>query len=49
MQTLNKIINIEMNKLTNRLKDKNYKITFDKSVFENIYQLNKKKNMVLDH
>ena len=41
-ETLNKIINIEMNKLTNRLKDKNYKITFDKSVFENIYQLNKK-------
>jgi ATP-dependent Clp protease ATP-binding subunit ClpC len=41
-ETLNKIINIEMNKLSNRLKDKNYKITFDKSVFENIYQLNKK-------
>jgi ATP-dependent Clp protease ATP-binding subunit ClpC len=41
-ETLNKIINIEMNKLSSRLKDKNYKISFDKSVFENIYQLNKK-------
>ena len=37
---LKQIINIEVSKLTNRLKDKNYKITFDKSVISRIFELN---------
>ena len=41
-ETLNKIINIEMVRLTKRLAEKNYKITFDKSVLNRIYELNKK-------
>ncbi len=39
--TLKKIINIEFQKLTKRLKEKNYKINFDKSVIEKVYNLNK--------
>jgi hypothetical protein len=37
---LKKIITIELDKLKNRLIEKNYKITFDDSVFEKIYDLN---------
>ena len=37
---LKKIINIEVSKLTNRLKDKNYKINFDKTVITKIFDLN---------
>jgi len=37
---LKQIINIEVSKLTNRLKDKNYKIIFDKSVITRIFELN---------
>lgn len=40
-ETLKKIINIEFNKLTKRLQDKNYKISFDKTVIEKVYELNK--------
>ncbi len=40
-ETLKKIIVIEIQKLTKRLEDKNYKITFDKSVIERIYEMNK--------
>jgi len=40
-EVLKKIIQIEMNKLSKRLNEKNYKITFDKSVLEKIYSLNK--------
>jgi ATP-dependent Clp protease ATP-binding subunit ClpC len=39
-ETLKKIIQIEVGKLNNRLTDKGYKITFDKSVIERIYELN---------
>jgi ATP-dependent Clp protease ATP-binding subunit ClpC len=39
-ETLKKIIQIEIGKLNNRLTDKGYKITFDKSVIERIYELN---------
>jgi len=39
-EVLKEIINIEVSKLTNRLKDKNYKITFDKSVISRIFELN---------
>lgn len=34
------IINIEINKLSNRLKEKKYKITIDKSVLARIFELN---------
>jgi len=37
---LKQIINIEISKLTNRLKDKNYKINFDKTVIARIFELN---------
>jgi len=37
---LKKIINIEVSKLTSRLKDKNYKINFDKTVITRIFELN---------
>jgi len=37
---LKKIINIEISKLSNRLKDKNYKINFDKTVVSRIFELN---------
>jgi ATP-dependent Clp protease ATP-binding subunit ClpC len=40
-ETLKKIINLEMVRLNNRLKDKGYKITFDKTVINRIYELNK--------
>ena len=40
--TLKKIIGIELNKLVERLKDKGYKVSFDKSVVNRIYELNKK-------
>lgn len=39
-ETLKKIIQIEVSKLNNRLTEKGYKITFDKSVIERIYELN---------
>ena len=37
---LKKIINIEVGKLVNRLKDKNYKVSFDKTVINRIFELN---------
>jgi ATP-dependent Clp protease ATP-binding subunit ClpA len=37
---LKKIIKIEIDKLTKRLFEKNYKINFDKSVIDRIYELN---------
>ena len=37
---LKKIINIEVSKLVNRLKDKNYKVSFDKTVINRIFELN---------
>jgi len=39
-ETLKKIINIEIGKLNNRLKDKNYKVVFDKSVTLRVFELN---------
>ena len=39
-ETLKKIIGIEMNKLNKRLINKNYKINFDKTVINRIYELN---------
>jgi ATP-dependent Clp protease ATP-binding subunit ClpC len=39
-ETLKKIITIEMSKLNSRLIDKNYKITFDKTVINRIFELN---------
>lgn len=39
-ETLKKIITIEMDKLNSRLIDKNYKITFDKTVINKIFDLN---------
>jgi ATP-dependent Clp protease ATP-binding subunit ClpC len=39
-ETLKKIITIEMNKLNSRLIDKNYKITFDKTIINKIFDLN---------
>jgi ATP-dependent Clp protease ATP-binding subunit ClpC len=39
-KTLKKIIQIEIGKLNGRLTDKNYLVTFDKSVIERIYELN---------
>jgi ATP-dependent Clp protease ATP-binding subunit ClpC len=39
-ETLKKIIQIEIGKLNNRLTDKGYKITFDKTVIDRIYELN---------
>lgn len=39
-ETLKKIIQIEINKLNNRLIDKDYLVTFDKTVIERIYELN---------
>ena len=41
-ETLKKIIVIEVEKLTNRLKDKNYKISFDKTIINQIFELNTK-------
>ena len=38
--TLKKIINIEVSRLNKRLVDKNYKINFDKTVINRIYELN---------
>jgi ATP-dependent Clp protease ATP-binding subunit ClpC len=38
--TINKIIQIELNKLVNRLKEKNYNITFDKTIVSRIAELN---------
>ena len=37
---MNKIIQIELNKLVNRLKEKNYNITFDKTIISRIAELN---------
>ena len=39
-ETLKKIIDIELGKLNNRLKEKNYKIVFDDSVTDKIFELN---------
>ena len=39
-ETLRKIIGIEMSKLNKRLVEKNYKINFDKTVINRIYELN---------
>lgn len=39
-ETLKKIINIELGRLNDRLKEKNYKIVFDKSVINRIFELN---------
>ena len=39
-ETLKKIINIEVSRLNKRLVDKNYKINFDKTVINRIYELN---------
>ena len=39
-ETLKKIINIEIGKLNSRLKDKNYKVIFDKSVTLRVFELN---------
>ena len=39
-ETLKKIILIEMNKLNSRLIEKSYKVSFDKSVINRIYELN---------
>jgi ATP-dependent Clp protease ATP-binding subunit ClpC len=39
-ETLKKIVQIEIGKLNNRLKEKNYKVTFDKSVINRIFELN---------
>jgi ATP-dependent Clp protease ATP-binding subunit ClpC len=38
--TINKIIQIELGKLVNRLKEKNYNITFDKTIISRIAELN---------
>ena len=38
--TMNKIIQIELNKLVNRLKEKNFNITFDKTIISRIAELN---------
>jgi ATP-dependent Clp protease ATP-binding subunit ClpC len=39
-ETLKKIINIEISRLNKRLVEKNYKINFDKTVINRIYELN---------
>jgi ATP-dependent Clp protease ATP-binding subunit ClpC len=39
-ETLKKIIDIELGKLVNRLKDKQYKIVFDDTIIDKIFQLN---------
>jgi len=39
-ETLKKIVSIEINKLNNRLKEKNYKVAFDKTVIGRIFELN---------
>jgi ATP-dependent Clp protease ATP-binding subunit ClpC len=40
-ESLKSIINIEINKLTDRLKEKGYKIAFEKALTNKIYELNK--------
>jgi ATP-dependent Clp protease ATP-binding subunit ClpC len=40
-ETLKKIITIELSKLNNRLVDKGYKITFEKTIANRVYELNK--------
>lgn len=40
-ESLKKIIEIELNKLKNRLVDKGYQITFDKTVLQKVFDLNK--------
>lgn len=39
-ETMKKIINIEVSKLSSRLKDKGYKVNFDKTVLNRIFELN---------
>lgn len=39
-ESIHKIIEIELGKLVTRLKEKNYKITFDKTIIERISELN---------
>jgi ATP-dependent Clp protease ATP-binding subunit ClpC len=41
-ESLKKIITIEMDKLVKRLQDKNYVVSFDKSVTNRIFELNTK-------
>jgi len=41
-EVLKKIVSIEINKLIKRLIEKNYKVTFDKSVINKIFELNSK-------
>ncbi len=43
-EVLQKIIGVEMGKLTDRLKEKNYVIKFDQSVIERIFELNTKED-----
>ena len=39
-ETLKKIIDLEINRLSNRLKDKGYKVNFDKTVTNRVFELN---------
>jgi ATP-dependent Clp protease ATP-binding subunit ClpC len=39
-ETLKKIIDIEIGRLSNRLKDKGYKVNFDKTVINRVFELN---------
>jgi ATP-dependent Clp protease ATP-binding subunit ClpC len=39
-ETLKKIIDLEIDRLSNRLKDKGYKVNFDKTVTNRVFELN---------
>jgi ATP-dependent Clp protease ATP-binding subunit ClpC len=39
-ETLKKIIDLEISRLSNRLKDKGYKVNFDKTVTNRVFELN---------
>ena len=39
-ETLKKIIDLEINRLSNRLKDKGYKVNFDKTITNRVFELN---------
>lgn len=43
-ENISKIIGIELNKLQNRLLEKNYKVTFDQTIVERISELNTQEN-----
>jgi ATP-dependent Clp protease ATP-binding subunit ClpA len=45
-ETLKKIITIELSKLNNRLVDKGYKITFEKTIANRVYELNKQEEQL---